>query len=203
MASQRLFEAVPFYAGLTLDEIGGRGLRWPAREASHAAFAGSPWQPVALDVPSAPSAPPEGALRLGTFRSLWTSKEVDASPILQYARPSQVVELSPVDASRFGVADGDAVEVGINGTRVSGAAKLRQAIPAGSVFLAEGMADQPASLLTHPIVEVRRTGGPADASPIAPVMVSPAVGEDPADPPRTDTRSSPPGTGINTTGNPS
>jgi hypothetical protein len=34
-------------------------------------------------------------------------------------------------------------------------------------------------------------------------MVAPAVGEDPADPPRTDTRSSPPGTGINTTGNPS
>ncbi len=29
MASQQLFDAVPFYAGLTLDEIGGRGVRWP------------------------------------------------------------------------------------------------------------------------------------------------------------------------------
>jgi NADH-quinone oxidoreductase subunit G len=32
MASQQLFDAVPFYAGLTLDEIGGRGVRWQVRE---------------------------------------------------------------------------------------------------------------------------------------------------------------------------
>jgi NADH-quinone oxidoreductase subunit G len=31
--SQQLFDAVPFYAGLTLDEIGGRGVRWQEREA--------------------------------------------------------------------------------------------------------------------------------------------------------------------------
>ncbi|HEV2060579.1 MAG TPA: NADH-quinone oxidoreductase subunit NuoG, partial [Solirubrobacteraceae bacterium] len=31
MASTRLFEAVPFYAGLTLDELGGRGVRWTTR----------------------------------------------------------------------------------------------------------------------------------------------------------------------------
>ncbi|HEX4563478.1 MAG TPA: molybdopterin-dependent oxidoreductase, partial [Solirubrobacteraceae bacterium] len=30
-ASQRLFDAVPFYAGLTLEEIGPRGLRWQER----------------------------------------------------------------------------------------------------------------------------------------------------------------------------
>ncbi|HEX3451857.1 MAG TPA: molybdopterin-dependent oxidoreductase, partial [Solirubrobacteraceae bacterium] len=32
-ASQALFEAVPFYAGLTLEQIGGRGVRWQQREA--------------------------------------------------------------------------------------------------------------------------------------------------------------------------
>ncbi len=37
MASQRLFDAVPFYAGLTLEEIGGRGVRWQERPA-HAAY---------------------------------------------------------------------------------------------------------------------------------------------------------------------
>jgi NADH-quinone oxidoreductase subunit G len=31
MASQLLFNAVPFYAGLTLEEIGGRGVRWQER----------------------------------------------------------------------------------------------------------------------------------------------------------------------------
>jgi NADH-quinone oxidoreductase subunit G len=36
MASQQLFDAVPFYAGLTLDEIGGKGLRWQERDAAKA-----------------------------------------------------------------------------------------------------------------------------------------------------------------------
>ncbi len=36
MASQQLFEAVPFYAGLTLEEIGGKGVRWQDRPAAEA-----------------------------------------------------------------------------------------------------------------------------------------------------------------------
>jgi NADH-quinone oxidoreductase subunit G len=31
VASQKLFDAVPFYGGLTLEEIGGRGVRWQER----------------------------------------------------------------------------------------------------------------------------------------------------------------------------
>ncbi len=34
MASQQLFDAVPFYAGLTLEEIGGKGVRWQDRDAA-------------------------------------------------------------------------------------------------------------------------------------------------------------------------
>jgi NADH-quinone oxidoreductase subunit G len=40
-ASQQLFHAVPFYAGLTLEEIGGRGVRWQQREAAGAFTAGA------------------------------------------------------------------------------------------------------------------------------------------------------------------
>jgi len=36
MASQQLFDAVPFYAGLTLEEIGGKGVRWQERDAAGA-----------------------------------------------------------------------------------------------------------------------------------------------------------------------
>jgi NADH-quinone oxidoreductase subunit G len=36
MASQQLFDVVPFYAGLTLEEIGGRGVRWQERPAAEA-----------------------------------------------------------------------------------------------------------------------------------------------------------------------
>ncbi len=36
MASQQLFDAVPFYGGLTLEEIGGKGVRWQERSAAQA-----------------------------------------------------------------------------------------------------------------------------------------------------------------------
>ena len=52
MASQQLFDAIPFYAGLTLDAIGGRGVRWPVTEAA-AALGATPWEPVQLEVPPA------------------------------------------------------------------------------------------------------------------------------------------------------
>jgi NADH-quinone oxidoreductase subunit G len=44
MASQRVFDAVPFYAGLTLEEIGGKGVRW--QERSEAASAYATWERV-------------------------------------------------------------------------------------------------------------------------------------------------------------
>ncbi len=175
MASRQLFEAVPFYAGLTLDLIGGRGVRWPASEAA-AAFDGPAWEPAKLEVPSAVPAASDAALRLGTFRSLWSSKEVDVSPSLQFLRPRQVVELSPADAERLGIHEGDQVEVGSNGTRVRGAVRLRAAVPGGSVFLAEGTREQPANSLTASMVEVRRVGGPAEAVASAvPAQVAPAA----------------------------
>jgi NADH-quinone oxidoreductase subunit G len=110
---------------------------------------------VPLEVPTATSAT-EAKLRLGTFRSLWAAKEVDVSPSLKFLRPQQVVELSPQDAQALGIRDGDRAEVGTNGTRVRGAAKLRAAIPGGSVFLAEGTHEEPANALTEALVEVRR-----------------------------------------------
>jgi NADH-quinone oxidoreductase subunit G len=168
MASAQLFDAVPFYAGLTLDAIGGRGIRWPGAEAA-SALGATPWEPAELSVPPLTGAAQDGTLRLGTWRSLWAAPEVELSPALQFMRPHQVVELSPFDADRLGVRDGDQVEVGTpvpageagwgNGTRVRGAARLRAAVPGGSVFLVEGTHEQPANVLTDPLVAVRRVGG--------------------------------------------
>jgi len=41
-ASEQLFEAVPFYAGLTLEEIGGKGIRWQERPQASAHPLGVP-----------------------------------------------------------------------------------------------------------------------------------------------------------------
>jgi NADH-quinone oxidoreductase subunit G len=176
MASKLLFEAVPFYAGLTLDAIGGRGVRWPASEAA-TAFESTAWEPVELDVPAAVPAGSEGALRLGTFRSLWSAKEVDVSPSLRFLRPRQIVELSPADAERLGIREGDRVEVGSNGTRVKGAVKLRAAVPGGSVFIAAGTHDEPANVLTEAMVEVRRIGGPEPHEASAAAAISTPAAE--------------------------
>src|SRR3954467_14907913 len=152
MASKLLFEAVPFYNGLTLDELGGRGVRWPGREG--VAWDTPAWELGALSGPAAaPSG--DGALRLGTFRTLWSSKEVDVSPSLHFLRPRQVVELSPVDAERLRIRAGGQVEVGQKGTRVRAGVRLPAAVPGGSVFLSEGTHDEPANVLTAPMVEVR------------------------------------------------
>jgi formylmethanofuran dehydrogenase subunit D len=125
-------------------------VRWPERVAASELSI----EPAALKVPQAARAGGDG-LRLGTFRTLWASKEVDVSPALQFARPEQVVELSPADAQRLGIGHGDDVEVGSNGHRLRGAAVVRDAVPQGSVFVAEGIVGEPFGLLTDPVVQVR------------------------------------------------
>jgi NADH-quinone oxidoreductase subunit G len=155
MAFQQLVAAVPFYAGLTLDVIGGRGVRWPER----AQATGLPDAPAPAAAPAARDvAPSNGHLRLGTFRSIWASVEVEASPALKFLTARQRAELSPDDAQRLGVRDGERVEVGVNGTRVSATVALRHDAPPGTVFLEEGVAEDAANVLSgEPLVEVRRS----------------------------------------------
>jgi NADH-quinone oxidoreductase subunit G len=192
MASKQLFDAVPFYRGLTLDEIGGKGVRWPAREAA-AAFEVPAWELARLDPPR-PAPQAEGALRLGTFRSLWSSKEVDVSPALQFLRPRQTVELSPADAARLGISHGDQVELGTNGTRVHAAARLRAAVPVGSAFLVEGTLEDPSNVLREPLVEVRKVAAAAAALPSAEAVVHTPAVEGLAEAPQSAPLESPPGT---------
>ncbi len=75
MASKRLFDAVPFYAGLTLEEIGGRGVRWQERP-----------QATAVDLRA--NIPPAGDARpaeeVGSTPSIWAAPEVEFSPALKF-----------------------------------------------------------------------------------------------------------------------
>ena len=155
MAFQQLTEAVPFYAGLTLEEIGERGVRWQetaAAEAMPAAgdaatAAAEPRQPAA-------AAATNGSLRLGTYRPIWACPEVEISPALQFTIAEQVVELAPEDAARLGIFGGETVEVAQNGTRLRARAAVRTGVPTGTAFLAAGIATDSANTLTEPLVEV-------------------------------------------------
>src|SRR5439155_5755070 len=152
MVTQALSMSVPFYAGITLEEIGGRGVRWQERDAAS--------KLPAAELPDAPlETPPEPVegMRLGTVRSLWSGRETTHAPVLAFLAPRQRAELSPEDAGRLGIEPGDEVEVAVNGTSVRATAALRAAVPAGSVFLVEGTAEENATALpTGQSVEVTK-----------------------------------------------
>jgi NADH-quinone oxidoreductase subunit G len=183
MAFAQLVESVPFYRGLTLDELGGRGVRWPEREQAGAlpgaAGETAPAPPSAAIPGEAPAtsaaepgpyagapasepvitsgAAPNGALRLGRYRPIWADPEVEISPALHYTIARQQVELSPEDARRLGIASGDPVQISQNGTRLRGTAQVRSGVPSGIAFLAEGIAADSANALTGTTVEVHKS----------------------------------------------
>jgi NADH-quinone oxidoreductase subunit G len=146
---------IPFYRGLTYDEIGGKGVRWQDREAAQN-LPQTPLPPLELETP--PELP--GGIRLGTAPSLWAGRETEHAPVLRFLAPHQRAELSAEDARRLGIGPGDEVEVAVNGTSVRARAALREALPAGSLFLVEGTVQDNANALTNggaPVtVEVRK-----------------------------------------------
>ncbi|MSX02827.1 MAG: NADH-quinone oxidoreductase subunit NuoG [Actinobacteria bacterium] len=155
MVSARIFDQVPFYNGLSLDLIGGAGIRWSER-AEAASFPSAPAAPFQLDAPPA-AASPNGLLRLGSFRSIWASPEVEASPALAFLHPRQRVEIAPGDAERLGIRHGENVTVASNGDSVTGLAEVRAGAPEGTVFLQNAIPGDSAAQLEGPLVEVRRS----------------------------------------------
>jgi NADH-quinone oxidoreductase subunit G len=130
MVTALVADAVPFYSGLTLEEIGGDGVRWQDREAASTLPAAEPSSQPLADPPS----PPEGLVLAGA-PTLWTGPEVEYSPSLRFLASGEKAWLSVDDARRLGVKSGDEVELSVNGDLLSAIAIVRTAVPAGSVFL--------------------------------------------------------------------
>src|SRR4051812_42703149 len=150
LLSSHVFASVPFYNGLTLDEIGGRGVRWQSRDAASNLPAAE--MPGDADLELPPRLP-EG-LRLGTVRGLWAGRETEHSPSLRFLAPHQRAELSPADAARLRVRTGDEVLVGMNGTRVRAVAAVRSGIGGGSIFLTEGTSENNANALVNGVPQI-------------------------------------------------
>jgi NADH-quinone oxidoreductase subunit G len=136
-------EAVPFYAGLTLDEIGGNGVRWQDREAA----ASAPEAELPSDRLEQPPAPAEG-LTLASAPTLWSGPAVEHSPSLRFLDTGPQVLLSVADARELGIGNGDGVAVHADGDSVVATAVIRTGVPRGSIFLS------PPSLPEGP-VEIR------------------------------------------------
>ncbi len=151
-----LTSAVPFYASITDADIGGRGIRWQETE-SAASFpksatdvgTGSP--DTQRDSASGESVPAAGAsgLALGTYRDLWAGPITELNPPLKFLKPNQRLELSPEDAERLGLASEDAVRVTQGSKSLEATVAIRERVPEGVCFLAEGVAGANANSLLN------------------------------------------------------
>jgi NADH-quinone oxidoreductase subunit G len=181
-----LTEAIPFYAGITDADIGGRGIRWQDTEAAAhvpapgvSADAGTPSERFAheANTPSGDSsqtlqrrsASEEGvpvaapSLALGTYRDLWAGPITELNPPLKFLRPQQRLEVSQADAERLGLGNGDEVEVASNGAVVVMAkVSIKERVQEGVCFLIEGTAEDNANGLLNggPVqVEISKVTG--------------------------------------------
>jgi NADH-quinone oxidoreductase subunit G len=94
-----------------------------------------------------PAAPSDGALTLGTYRDLWAGPITELNPPLKFLTPQQRVEVSAADAERLGLKSGDPVRVSQNGAGVEAQVQIKERVPAGVVFMAEGVLDGNANAL--------------------------------------------------------
>ena len=147
-----LADEVPFYAGLTHEELGGHGVRWQERDAA-AGWPGAGGSPRTRTVgPEAegtprPPADDADAIRLGTYRDLWAAEAAERSPALRFLVPAQTLEVAPADAERLGVRQGDEVDVRSNGTSVRARVAVRERMRGGAGFMLEGLAENSANAL--------------------------------------------------------
>ncbi|MGA2008332.1 MAG: NADH-quinone oxidoreductase subunit NuoG [Solirubrobacteraceae bacterium] len=170
-ASTQLFEAVPFYGGLSLEELGGVGVRWPEREQAQALPAGAGKQsPTRSRTPARASAkkPPRGRLTAGSYRSIWAAPEVAASPALAFLHPRQRVEISPADARRLGLTDG--VEMAVSdesGAQIHARVAVRDGVAPGSAFLQRALPTNSAeSLAAGATIEILAIPDPPPPPPL-------------------------------------
>ncbi len=147
---------VPFYAGITHEEIGGAGCRWQDREAQ------SQFPATRTEdhrTPRLSRLPGEGRTLVGTYRDLWAAGVTERSPALRFLAPKQAIELAPADAERLGLGSGDEVEVRSNGTSVRARISIHERVKPGTGFLVEGLGDG-AGALRGELVEITKPGAP-------------------------------------------
>ena len=150
-----LANEVPFYAGISDSDIGGRGIRW--QETPACANAPEPTEAPGIGSPKHSSeAPAErfgdpipGALALSTYRDLWAGPITELNPPLKFLQPQQRVELSVADADRLDLKAGEEVTVSQNGTSIRARVAIKERVPEGTCLLLEGVAEGNANALLN------------------------------------------------------
>jgi NADH-quinone oxidoreductase subunit G len=187
---------VSFYSDVTLDRIGGMGIRWQEIEgAGVGGDGGQPGRPAASASAEGPPLPAEelarggrrvsatgdptaplgsDQLRVGTYRDLWAGVVTEENPALAFLAPEQTLELNPADAERLGVQHGQRVQVASAGGSLIATVGLRERMLEGTAFLIEGTAAEGANRLAGAAVI---SIGPAPVEEATPEAPSDQVGD--------------------------
>jgi NADH-quinone oxidoreductase subunit G len=93
--------------------------------------------------------PNDDTLLLGTYRDLWAGPITELNPPLKFLTPHQRLELSPQDADRLDLENGEAIRVSQNGSSIDAAVLIKDRVSPGVCFLAEGVSDGNANALLN------------------------------------------------------
>jgi len=110
----------------------------------------TPRRVASAESPSAvPQTSGDGALLLGTYRDLWAGPITELNPPLKFLTPHQRLEISPQDAQRLDLKNGEAVRVSQNGAALTAAVLIKERVTPGTAFMAEGVAEANANALLN------------------------------------------------------
>lgn len=159
--TEEITSLTPIYGGVLFDRLDNGGLQWPCPDASHPGtsflyqdgFARGRGKFHAVDyIPPAESISKSFPLVLTTGRVLehWhTGTMSRRSNVLSELNPNGVVEMSPSDASKLGLIEGDSVVVASKRGRVEAPLHITEELPPGVVFMPFHWHEAAANILTN------------------------------------------------------
>ncbi len=159
--TEEIASLTPIYGGVLFDRLDHGGLQWPCPNASHPGtsllyqdgFARGRGKFHAVDyIPPAESISKGFPLVLTTGRVLehWhTGTMSRRSNVLSELNPNGVVEMSPSDALKLGLIEGDSVVVASKRGRVEAPLHITEELPPGVVFMPFHWHEAAANILTN------------------------------------------------------
>ncbi|GAW28778.1 formate dehydrogenase [Carboxydocella sp. ULO1] len=150
----------PLYGGITYARLEEGGIQWPCPTPGHPGtpylhaekFARGKGRFHAVEhIPAAEEPDAEYPLLLNTGRNLYQfhTGSMTRRTRLDLIRPEELMQIHPQDADRFGIKDGDRVEVTSRRGRVETRVQVTDLVPPGMVFLTFHYQETPTNVLTN------------------------------------------------------
>lgn len=156
---QEIAALTPQYAGITHERLGTQGLQWPVPHAEHPGtkflhegkFARGKglFMPIEYQIPDElPDEEYPFLLTTGRKLSHYNVATRNSAALESYA-PEELAELSPVDAERLGIKNGEIVKVSSRRGELQTKVKVTDRVPPGMLFMTLHYKESPTNVLTN------------------------------------------------------